>query len=135
MCVISDKIKFCTCNSNYEELQHYWVLYRRTKGKNEFIIGEPMMPTSMRDQNFELNKITLSERLNETDAFDAPLKLKERDRLNVVINNKSRDDMKRFSYTFEFKHGKWIFIDSDPFDIVNYFKEEGGGKMKFALKK
>jgi len=29
MCLVSDKIKFCTCTSkNYETLKHYWLLYR-----------------------------------------------------------------------------------------------------------
>ena len=132
MCTISDKIKFCTCSSDLATLKHYWVLYRRTRGKNEFTMGEPMMPTSMRDQNFEINKRTLLARLNESDAFDFQTKLKEKDRLDVVINNRLDNDLGAFSYTFEFKNGTWRFIETDPFDLVNHFNEVGGGKISPA---
>jgi hypothetical protein len=135
MCIISDKIKFCTCTNDLADLKHYWILYRRTKSKNEYIVGEPMMPTSMRDQNFEMNKSTLLERLNEEDAFDFQMKFKEKDRLDVIINNRLNSDLSTFSYTFEYKQGTWRFIDTDPFDIVNFFKEVGGGKMSSVLKK
>ena len=94
-----------------------------------------MMPTSMRDQNFEMNKSTLLERLNEEDAFDFQMKFKEKDTLDVIINNRLNSDLSTFSYTFEYKQGTWRFIDTDPFDIVNFFKEVGGGKMSSVLKK
>ena len=133
MCIVSDKIIFCTCNGNYEELQHYWVLYRRTGRKNVIVVGEPMMPTSMRDLNFEQNNNTLLARLNEPEAFDLPMNFKEKDRLDMVINNKATEIDLRFSYSFESRNGKWNFIESDPFDIENHFNEEMGGKMKSVL--
>lgn len=92
------------------------------------------MPTSMRDQNFEQNKSTLLARLNEPGAFDVPMNLKEKDLLDVVINNKSSEIDLRFSYSFEFKKGMWNFIESDPFDIENHYNEETGGKMKSVLR-
>ena len=43
MCVILGKIKHCTCKaSSTEKLEHYWVLHRRNKDKNEIIVGEVM---------------------------------------------------------------------------------------------
>lgn len=135
MCIVSDKIKFCTCaNSPVENLKHYWILYRFVKDKEEYCMGEPMMPTSMRDLSFEDNQATLLNRLNEPDAFDVPLKFKAKDLLEIVINNTS-DFYETFTYTFKFKKGKWEAEETDPFDIMNNFDEENSGKIKSALKR
>jgi hypothetical protein len=85
MCIISEKIKFCTCTkTSVEKLKHYWILYRYTKGKEEFCMGEPMMPTSMRDLSFEENKSTILNRLNEPDAFDVSMEFKAKDILEIM---------------------------------------------------
>lgn len=135
MCIVSDKIKFCTCaNGSVENLKHYWILYRYIKDKEEYCMGEPMMPTSMRDLSFEENQSTLLNRLNEPDAFDVPLKFKAKDLLEIVINNTS-NFYETFTYTFKFKKGKWEAEETDPFDIMNHFDEENSGKIKSALKR
>lgn len=136
MCIVSDKIKFCTCaNGSVENLKHYWILYRYIKDKEEYCMGEPMMPTSMRDLSFEDNQTTLLNRLNEPDAFDVPLKFKAKDLLEIVINNNASDFDKIFTYTFKFKKGKWVSEETDPFEIMNDFDEENSGKIKSALKR
>ena len=135
MCIISDKIKFCTCaNGSVENLKHYWILYRFNKDKNYDCMGEPMMPTSMRDLSFEENQFTLLNRLNEPDAFDVPLKFNAKDLLEIVINNTS-DFYETFTYSFKFKKEKWEAEETDPFDIMNHFDEENSGKIKSALKR
>ena len=135
MCIVSDKIKFCTCTkTSVEKLKHYWILYRYTKEKEEFCMGEPMMPTSMRDLSFEENQSTLLNRLNEPDAFDVSMNFKTNDILEIVINNTS-DFYETFTYSFKFKKGKWEAEESDPFDIMNHFDEENSGKIKSALKR
>ncbi len=135
MCIVSDKIKFCTCvNGSVENLKHYWILYSFNKDKNFACMGEPMMPTSMRDLSFEENQSTLLNRLNEPDAFDVPLKFKAKDLLEIVINNTS-NFYETFTYTFKFKKGKWEAEETDPFDIMNHFDEENLGKIKSALKR
>jgi hypothetical protein len=134
MCIISDKIKFCTCaKSSVEKLKHYWILYRYAKGKEELCMGMPMMPTSMRDLSFEENQSTLLNRLNEADAFDTPLKFNEKDLLEIVINN-TLDFDATFTYSFKFKKGKWVAEETDPFEVMNHFNEEESGKIKTALK-
>jgi hypothetical protein len=135
MCIISEKIKFCTCTkTSVEKLKHYWILYRYTKGKEEFCMGEPMMPTSMRDLSFEENKSTILNRLNEPDAFDVSMEFKAKDILEIVINN-IPDFYETFTYSFKFKKGKWEAEETDPFDIMNHFDEENSGKIKSALKR
>jgi hypothetical protein len=135
MCIVSDKIKFCTCaNGSVEKLKHYWILYRYNKGKDLICMGMPMMPTSMRDLGFEENQSILLNRLNDPDAFDVPLKFKAKDLLEIVINNTS-DYHKIFTYSFKFKKGKWEAEETDPFDIMNHFDEVNSGKIKSALKR
>ena len=135
MCIVSDKIKFCTCaNGSVENLKHYWILYSFNKDKNFACMGEPMMPTSMRDLSFEENQSTLLNRLNEPDAFDVPLKFKAKDLLEIVINNTSNFH-ETFTYSFKFKKGKWEAEETDPFDIMNHFDEENSGKIKSVLKR
>lgn len=135
MCQVSDKIKFCTCaNGPVENLKHYWLLYRYNKDKNDNCMGMPMMPTSMSDLSFEENQATLLSRLNEPDAFDIPLTVKARDIIEIVINNKSATQ-EPFTYSFQFKKGKWIAEETDPFEIMNHFDEEHSGKIKNALKR
>lgn len=135
MCIVSDKIKFCTCaNGSVESLKHYWILYSFNKDKNFSCMGLPMMPTSMRDLSFEDNQATLLNRLNEPDSFDVPLKFRAKDLLEIVINNTS-DFYETFTYSFKFKKGKWEAEETDPFDIMNHFDEENSGKIKSALKR
>lgn len=135
MCIISDKIKFCTCsNSSVEKLKHYWILYRYAKDKEEFCMGEPMIPTSMIDSSFAENQATILNRLNEIDAFDIPLKFKAKDLLEIVINNNSKCQ-DSFTYSFKYKKGKWMAEETDPFEIMNHFDEENSGKIKSALKR
>lgn len=135
MCIISDKIKFCTCsNGSVEKLKHYWILYRYTTVKEEFCMGEPMIPTSMIDLSFSENQATLLNRLNESDAFDIPMKFKAKDLLEIVINNNSKSQ-EPFIYSFKYKKGKWLAEETDPFEIMNHFDEENSGKIKSALKK
>jgi hypothetical protein len=136
MCIVSDKITFCTCaNGPVENLKHYWILYRYVKDKEEFCMGLPMMPTSMRDLSFEENQATLLNRLNEPDAFDVPMKFKAKDLLEIVINNNASDFYETFTYTFKFKKGKWQAEETDPFEIMNDFDEENSGKIKSVLRR
>jgi hypothetical protein len=135
MCIISDKIKFCTCtNGDVEKLKHYWVLHRYTKEKRSICMGLPLMPTYMSDLNFEENQSALLKRLNEPDAIDIPIEFKPKDQLEIVINNTS-DFYGTFTYSFEFKKNNWIAIENSPFDIMNHFDEEKCGKIKNALKR
>lgn len=134
MCLVSDKIKFCTClGGSVEKLKHYWILYRFDKEKNEMYMGMPTMPTSMSDFNYKENQATLLVRLNESDAFDVPIHFKEKDILEIVINN-TPDFYQPFIYSFRYNKGKWLTEETDPFQIMNHFEEEKNGKIKNALK-
>jgi hypothetical protein len=107
VCLVSDKIKFCTCVSgSVYKLQHYWIWYHHVNGSQVNYIGMPIIPTSMTDPNFILNENTLLNRLNESDAFDFPIKPLNKDLFEIVINNYASDFENRFTYIFLFKKGK-----------------------------
>ena len=135
MCILSDKIKFCTCvTGDVEKLKHYWKLYRFDKNKDLICMGEPMIPTEMIDTNFKVNKNALLNRINEIDAFDISLELKPKDLLEIVINNNVKG-IDTFTYSFKYIKNKWKAISEDPFEIMNNYDEEQSGKIKSALKK
>lgn len=136
MCIVSDKIKFCTCsNEAVEKLKHYWMLYRYTKEKRELCIGEPLMPTYMLNLNFAENEAALVKRLNEPDAFDVPNVFQSKDQLEIVINNNFTDFFETFTFSFIFKKNKWVAIENSSFDIMNHYDEEKSGKIKNAIKR
>jgi hypothetical protein len=136
MCLVSDKIKFCTCVSDsVDNLQHYWIWHHFVNDIRDICIGMPIMPTSLTDLNFIINETTLLNRLNESDAFDFPIQPLNKDLFEIVINNNAPDYENRFTYTFLFKKGKWIGSDADAFTIINHYKEEKAGKIKSALKR
>jgi hypothetical protein len=137
MCLLSNKIKFCTCAiSDTEKLKHYWILYRLDKNKNIICVGQPIFPIlSMIDINCKVNKTVLLDRINEVDAFDVPLSLQNKDILEIVINNNNAMGIDSFTYTFKFVKDKWKAVENDVFKIMNDYEEEQSGKIKSALKR
>lgn len=129
MCIISDKIKLCTCKaSSTERLQNYWVLYRRNKDKNEIIVGEVMISFEWINPNYKENYTTLESRVNEADVFDVPIAFKAKDVLELVFNN--NDDIKRATYGFKYYKKQWIKSGIDVFDLMGRFDEVNFGKIK-----
>jgi len=129
MCVVSDKIKFCTCvegafeEGAYEELPHYWLLHRFNNQKGLMVMGMPVLSLDYLQPNYLLNAQTLGDRLNESDAFDKIIEFKPKDQLEIVINNLSDDELDRMSFCFIFKKGKWIEKEYDTFEIMSHYDE------------
>lgn len=131
MCKLTNNIKFCTCiddNKNIEELNHYWVLHRFNKDKNELVMGLPMFPDHLLP-NFKDNEEQLTKALNTPEAFDKNINLKSKDRIEVLLNNKANDN-KSYNYTFEYKNGQWKPIESDCFELTNHYDRLIKGKLK-----
>jgi hypothetical protein len=124
MCLVSDKIKFCTClDGDYEELPHYWLLYRFNVQKNVLVMGLPIMPLDFFQATYELNAKTLCNRLNEKDAFDKLIAFKPKDQLEIVINNLSDNAVDRMTFCFIYKKGKWMEKAYDTFELMSYYDE------------
>jgi hypothetical protein len=130
MCRISNKIKFCSCEKAIKrKLDNYWVLFRFDAEKNEFLLGEPVMPTSYRDPDFFMNSATLLNRLNESDAFDFPISIHSKDKILIVI----KEHQEEYSYTYQYIDGCWQTSQEDPFDLMNHFKKIMKGNCEAAL--
>lgn len=131
MCTVSDKIKFCTCSGddiNIEELDHYWVLNRYHKGKDDMVLGTPSLPTEYKDPNFQVNRDHLLARVNEPDIFDKPFDFKRKDRLELVLNNNQNYE-KLYIYEFEYTGKEWKYVSHDPFELMNHYDEVDSGKL------
>ncbi len=131
MCLVSEKIKFCSCvTDSVCKLNNYWILHRYNGGKEFYAIGMPMLPAEYTDANFFVNTQTLVNRLNESDAFDMPIKFKAKDQFEIVINNLSKDQFQRLTYCFIYKKGAWVQETYDVFELMNQYEEFMFGKMK-----
>ena len=134
MCQVSGKLKLCTCSSDIDRLKYYWVFYRHNKSKNDFIMGEPIMPAKIDPALNSFNREVLGELLNNGDGFDVPMTAQSKDRLLLAFNiSKTVDDEQWLFYEFEFKRGKWKGCDWDPFDLKNRYDEILSGKIRNAL--
>jgi hypothetical protein len=130
MCKVTNKIKFCACiddNTDIENQNHYWVLHRYNKNKNERVMGTPAFPSDLHPM-FIINEILLIDTLNTTDAFDKNIQLEKGDKLEVVLCNTSENDT--LYYNFKFSGKIWKSITSDSFDLMNNFDEVKSGKIK-----
>lgn len=132
MCILSDKIKFCTCPSDVrvEELPQYWILNRYNRNKDELVIGSALMPTSLRDLSFSENRELLLRSLNMEDSFDKAVVFHEKDCLEVVVRN-HLNSSEPYIYMFEFKHKKWVAVEKNTFDLINNFDEIKRGYFKY----
>jgi hypothetical protein len=131
MCIISDKIKLCTCKAtSTERLPNYWVLHRRIKDKNIMFVGEAMLPSFewFYPDEYKKNYDLLENRVNEGDVFDVPMVFKAKDVLELVFNN--NDDIKRATYGFKYFKKQWIKSGICPFNLSGYFDEVQFGKIK-----
>jgi len=134
MCIVSDKIKFCTCaESNISQLKHYWVLYRYNKQKKGLMMGEWIFPEHIIDPQDVMNENTIIARLNENDAFDVAMDFDNKDLLKVTINNKPKKGERKYSYSFQYRKKKWEVYEPGPFELYNDYDKKAKGKMKSAV--
>lgn len=120
MCLVSDSIKFCTCvKSSIKLLDRYWVIYRLGKSKEFMVMGMPNIPQGWGDENYEYNRIAILVRLNQPDAFDKVIDLKNNDKLHIVFNSLSKTKEKVI-YAYEYKKNKWVEDVYDWFELENY---------------
>ncbi len=130
MCTVSSKIKFCTCKGDVYNLKHRWILFRFDGKKETFIVGMPVLPTDMLDDNFEANKVAIENRLNEPDAFDQPMNFIENDKLSVQLFCRESKEGYDFEYNYEYINGKWNYTLNYCFEYRNTFDEVNAGKIK-----
>jgi len=131
MCAISDKLKLCTCVTGAGNLRQFWVLYRHVKGKNEMIIGQPVLPCDIDPVTDSINRKLLLRLLNGENVFDKPLYPVARDRLQLSF---TMDDGSMLSYGFVYKKDRWSALEFDYFGWFTRHDEIKNGKIKNGLK-
>lgn len=125
MCKNIDEITFCTCpDFNFNELKNYWVLYRFEKGKEDYIIGETMLP--VQDvKTFQPIENQIVSALNSRQVFDKAIEFQDHDKLAVYL---TQDQSKEsFCFSFLFTESIWKSIKYCPFELSarNNFNQEG----------
>ena len=122
MCKISDQIKFCTCGPDIdiEDLENYWIFYRRNPDKNEMIIGDTLLPSELDPKDLAYNHQTLKKRINESDAFDLPLESQSGDRLLIHLTTPMTNITSVDEYEFVFKEA-WKSCESNSWELMGMF--------------
>ena len=131
MCKISDKLKLCTCKTAIDNLKHYWVLYRFVNGKEEMLMGEPVMPVFIDPAMDTFNRSLLLKLLNDGNIFDDPLYPVNKDRLQLYFKISDEGGV---HYGFIYKKNDWQAIEFDYFDWFSKHDEIKKGKIKSPFK-
>ncbi|MCF6140986.1 hypothetical protein L1S34_06790 [Flavobacterium sp. K77] len=114
-------------------MKHYWVLHQYNKDKYLMIVGEVYLPNYTIDINKNINKKTILNRLSEIDAFDKILVFKNKDVLEIVLNNDQNDCP--LKYYFQFKNGSWKNKKYSSFGLESEYDDKEKGKIKNPIKR
>ena len=130
MCKVSDQIKFCTCGPemDIEELDNYWIFYRRNPYKNEMVIGKTLLPSELDPNDLAYNQKVLETRINECNAFDIPLEPQSGDRLLIHLTTPMGDITSVDDYDFVFKVA-WESCESNPWELIGMYDELKKGNI------
>ncbi|MEJ6687445.1 MAG: hypothetical protein QNK70_09235 [Crocinitomicaceae bacterium] len=122
MCRVSDKIKFCTCDPDIEieDMDNYWVLYRRDTDKNEPVMGSISCLIGLDKKDFKINQKILEKRINEPDAFDIPIILQPGDELHIHLTTPRSNVFAEDDYAFVYQE-KWECCDYEWFSYIGMF--------------
>lgn len=134
MCIVSDKLKLCTCSDNeLETLDHYWVYYGFVAGKEEYIVGMPLLPYELNADLTRVNYDTLLHLLNEQNPFDIAIDPKVADRL--LLSFTCGEATERVYYGFQYNGTKWRQEAFDAFEWLSKHEQTIQGKVLQALKR
>lgn len=134
MCLVSDKIKFCTCAAkSTEQLKHSWEFRRYDEERDYMVVGLTMEPYGIDELSNRLNQELLLQRVNDPTAWDTELNPKEKDRL--LLNFNCGNNYQNLFYGFTYHNHKWCAIEYDTFEWMEKHHEESFGKIKNALAK
>ncbi len=130
MCIELNQLTLCTCETRekLEDLDRYWILYRKGRNREYMIMGEPIGRDYLALDNYGLilDKILLS--LNSGNVFDKKIDHIESDLLHIFIKPDSKKD--HWVFSFEFCEGKWISHSFEPFEADNGFRELKFGDLE-----
>jgi hypothetical protein len=97
------------------------------------IVGEVYLSFDELDPKYKSNRSTILNRLTESDVFDKNLEFKNKDVLEIVLNNYSEKDRKIFC--FQYIKGIWKNKRYNPFELESEYDEKDIGKLKNPIKR
>lgn len=113
------------------KFNHYWILKRYNPQIEHTLFGQIAKPYALVLTNRQDNQEVISKVLSETDAFDKPIRFKEKDRLQVVLHNHSENHMDVFKFKFEYTSGQWQIAQIDEHLYTrDQFYETDAGEIK-----
>lgn len=121
MCIISNKIKFCTCGKKQiDEIKHRWELKRRDERISAFVgsIHYNKIDTEIEKLNYKV----LLERLKHKTCFDFDYTPKIGDKLCVSFLL-DIDLNTRMQFDFMFKSNGWIVVN-DSLELLEWMESD-----------
>lgn len=97
------------------------------------IVGEVFLTFDEYDPDYKSNQNTILKRLTKKDAFDKKLEFKNKDVIEIVLNNNSEKDSR--TYCFQFKNNTWKKKKYDPFELESKYDEKENRKISYPVLK
>ena len=136
MCEISNELKLCTCSTT-EDLDNSWELYINNKDQNHMVVGEPMFPVFLTEQDLYNKEIILS-LLNKKNCFDFDYTPKSKDRLLITLKSTLKDSSEYGSeyifHGFSYIGKKWKHEEFDQLEWMWKHEVEQQGDIKNLYK-
>lgn len=121
MCRITNKLILCSCTTDLDSHDNHWVLNRIRDGKEEIMIGQPMLPYDL-DPEVESYNVSLIEKMiNQENCFDFETEFQEKDQLVLFLKSDSPFQEDRM-YAYEFSGQKWSAIETEPL-MLNWYRD------------
>lgn|SRR5690606_5627073 len=119
MCKITNKLILCSCDTDLDFHDNHWALNRFRNGKEEIMIGQPMMPYDLDQETESYNISFLANLINQGDCFDFEAEFQEKDQLVLFLKNEKGFQEDKI-YAFEFSGQKWSTVESEPL-MLNWY--------------
>ncbi len=141
MCKVSINLKLCSCKiKGVKKPKHYWIL-KRPNGKENWILGQAMLPADIGEDATKFNISTIKKMLNEGNCFDVALQHQEKDilELHFTVDASVKKDTAMphegnyLAYAFVYRKNKWRKAEYDPFS--ENLDDVQKGKIKKAFER
>lgn len=121
MCKITNKLILCSCDIGLDFHDNHWVLNRIRGGKEEIIIGQPMLPYDLDPEVESYNVALIEEMMNQGNCFDFETEFQEKDQLVLFLKSDNQYQEERI-YAFEFSDQRWCATETEQL-MLNWYRE------------
>jgi|GEM_PF-2389220 len=129
MCHSTTTLKLCTCATNAQDLQHYWVLHRYHPDTGVMVVGQLLLADYNLNQAYYVRQQSILEQLTTGTPFDQPMALEDNDVLAIVLNN--HQGAQRMVFYYSYQQGTWGITTTDCFELESHYEELEQGKAVY----